>query len=1079
MLVQQHSHDSDISHSSDVRSCNWRLETSVGSDTNLCRKRDIGFMRKSTLMRRLWGFQKPLLERSCRFSSYCDWQYAKSNLNSNNSSPEHTKCKCRSINADSKPSLSSQRYKGTKCQSLDLPYVPNTHKLNKQNSLSESIVQSSHIPVKNGSCCSNCTNPLKLDVPTSTETEDYSARNTRTTYNSDSAYTNSHSNLSHSSGRHASFHSNTYSAESLITEAKCKSSTEIKRKLISENCSDSSTQTTNTTNLNVISNLQLSEATLNLIFNEVMRDIEKSPKTNINISTVSTGLTSNLKNPVVLKPQIIQVKQVPSFYLKNDDKSVSKKDQQRKLNYTSSNVVASQSYFESGKIPRDVVPRYSALPRTTSMEVNTSSGESSDRESDNISLVDSLEGSWSHIDVNQNNKFEDRLNKVTTSLLPDNSIKTEKVNEKSSVFFIPIETNNKNVVRSVADHLPDRVRDRLSNRQIKRQQKLREAKDKLASSKSDSNYISASENGNIVQCSVNNNKYSSNSCTSSNSNKIKKKNKPLLPNINQYRKHKNVSKSNARTEGIERYKDRAKGKRKGFSCQEFDAEKCTGFSKMTEVEKLSPLSDRKKNYSYDVIPNKIYHKTKLSNSNKHIEIIEIVDCMGALPDQTSKRSPKVKTSKIPILVQSKLPSISKDLKNQKPTFLDFDQIHKKEPKVDQLIANILIDALNKADLHSPEDKNHLTTSKVEKRPSATQIRQGVKYQQKFEIIPEERTSTKTTSEDPSNSSSENGNEEKHSNEINEQLTTKLDIPNEQQKSSEPNVDTSKHWVTLYAVHKNEESPHRTSDEGKKQQFPRHQYFNKNINTYTPKSQNINQNFNSDRIVSKHTTNNHMDCWSSSDQENQMKALYPLPSIYRNQQRRGRLRNSGSSVANKHSAGEWTVTVSGVTSGKEFAPDLEMRLMFPHNSKSNLSDRSKSEARDVNEKQTFITKRSRTGTTQIGNFRNSRLPDIMKQQPTKLSRNTESIHTVRHLKDGIIEPRQTRTSTRRLVLNRPQTFVVPSNYMEINVEDNNIKDIIKKFPGILKITGNAITPESKPKLTSINERDVTRHLHHNS
>ncbi|KAK4871984.1 hypothetical protein RN001_016108 [Aquatica leii] len=1083
MLVQQRSQDGDSAHNSDVRSCNWRLENGVGSDPNLSKKRDVGFMRRSTLMRRLWGSHKPLSERSCRFSSYYDWQHGKSSLSlsSNNSSPEHIKCKCKYLSDDSK-SL-SKRCQGPKfSQSLDLKKVPSVDKISNRRSYSE---QSSQVPESKNSCCSNCTNATVPEIPSSsyesrtktieTESEMYSTRSTitDTTENSDSAYTNTRSNITHSS---SDVYSNTYSTEKFIaengnaSETQCKNN-QVKQKLIPEKVSDSSTQTTSTTNLNVISNIQLSQATLNLIFNQVLQDVQKSPQTNINISTVSAGITPSRSNAALLKPQIIQVKQVPSFYLNNAESNTCSKDQQhRVLKYMVGNVGTGSSYCKTAENPQVVVPRYSALPRTTSMEVNTSSAESSDRESDNLSLVDSLEGSWSPcIDVNQN-KFRD---KPMSPLLPDNSV---KVSEKSSVFFIPIETNTDTIVKSVADHLPDRVRERLSKRQIKRQQKFREAKDKVVSPKSDSNYISASDNGN-VQCNINNNQYGNSSMPSNlNYNKVKKKNKPLLPNIDSYRRTKNVAKPNTKNqEETDNIKEKKIRKRR---TQESTTEKpSVGISRV--LEKLSPLCASKKDFPYNVIPNRIYHKTELSNSNKHIEILEIVECIGTIPNRSTKRYSKSKHSKIPILVQSKLPSISRDFSDQKPTFLDFDQAHKDDPKVDQLIANILIDALNKTD--SPEDKTKVVVSKVEKRPPASQLsqmRQGTKYQQKFEVIPEERGSVKASSEDASNSS-ENGNDTIN-NDNRRGLEKSADVRVEKPVNKNLSA-TSENWVTFYTVRKNEGSPDSTLDEGRKEKLSSERTHNnhhfKNIvdHSETSKSHNVQHNYNQTHVVPKDTMHDSLDCWSSSDQEKRMKVLYPLPSIYRkNQQKKSKLENSETYGTNKSKTGEWTVTVSGVTSGKEFAPDLEMRLIFPQN-------QSNCKPQNDNHRNVAFNKKCRTGTSRTENMRTMhQLPDIGKHKSAKPSMGCDSgclADTTRE--SGTIEPRQTRTSTRRLLLNRPRTFTDSSSYMEVNVEDNSFKDILQKFPGILKITGSAISPERKPKLPSMTERDVTRHLHRNS
>ncbi|KAF5295921.1 hypothetical protein FQR65_LT10352 [Abscondita terminalis] len=926
MLVQQRFQDGDVGHNSDERSSNWRMESSVGSDTNLNRKRDVGFMRKSTLMRRLWGSYKPLSERGYRFSTYNDWQHEKSSLSlsSNNSSPEHTKCKWKCLSEDSK-SLISKRFRGTKLfHSVDLQNVYSMEKINRRSYSENSYSESSEIPETKQSCCSKCTNVTVRDVPTSsyeskatvtrtteTDSELYSTRSTstNTNENSDSAYTNSRSNLTNSS---SDLCSKMYSTENFIAEngnpceAECNNMSDVKQKLIPEKVSDSSTQTTTTTNLNVISNVQLSQATLNLIFNRVLQDVQKSPPTNINISTVNTSTSSNLNSAALLKPQIIQVKQVPSFYLKDGITNTPSMEQQhRVLKCMVSNVGAGSSYCKTAESQQVVVPRYSALPRTTSMEVNTSSGESSDRESDNVSLVDSLEGSWSPgTDMNLN-KFVD---KPISPILPDNSVKSQRVCEKASVFFIPIKTNAETEVKSVADHLPDRVRERLSKRQIKRQQKLRETKDKLVSPKSDSNYISASDNGNLL-FNVNNNQNCSTSTSSNvNSNKIKKKNKPLLPTIESCKRSKNNSRPNAKnTEEFEKLGDKTKTRKRGFRTQDFVIEKCPlGISKRHQevLEKLSPLCGNKKDVSYNVIPSRIYHKTELSNTNKHIEILEIVECIGTMPGRTIKRYTKSKHSKIPILVQSKLPNISKDFRDQKPTFLDFEQVHKDEPKVDQLIANILIDALNKTELHSPEEKSKTVVGKIEKRPSAsqiTQMRQGVKYQQKFDVIPEERGSCKTSSED----NSENGNDIKLQNKTLQNFTDEGEISLNKDFATSP-----KNWVTFYGVHKNEGSLDNTADEGREEKMScdgTNNNHNLRIinNVNTSKSQTMQPNYNQTHIVSKDTLHHSLDCWSSSDQDKQIKVLYPLPSIYRNnQQKKSLFRNSNSSIITKSSTGEF-------------------------------------------------------------------------------------------------------------------------------------------------------------------------------
>lgn len=806
MLVQQQSQDSDIQPPSDVRSCHWRLESGIGSDSNLSKKRDIGFMRKSTLMRRLWGSYKPLSERTSRFSSsFYDSHYGKSNasLNSNTSSPEHVKCKCKCASEEFKTPPVPQKVANVKLQ-------PQTSEQNKIPPEDSAKPQMSHFsPSRSRKTChssSSAENPTSSINSRSSTTKNTSGAEadsencstvTRTTDNSDSAYTNTHSNFTDTSTDNSTAYTSVFSDQFIeengnVGETECENIPQVNNKLLPEGLNDNSTQTTTTTNLNVISNIQLSQSTLNLIFNQVMQDARKSSHTDINISAASS------RDVPIAESNVIQVKQVPSFYLKTEEDKIVNADHHRLLKCMVSNLRTDHLYGKSSGVQGTVVPRYSAVPRTTSMEVNTSSADSTDKE-DNISLVDSLEGSCSpYTDMNLNSRYDDKPVRGDISpLLPDNSIKSNKY-EKASVFFIPIETNSNTEVKSVADHLPDKMRERLCNRQIKRQQKCRETKNQQGSAKSDSNYVSASDNGHQVN--LDNSKQSLlNSLPDINSNKCKKKTKPLLPNIESMKKTK--CKTGPKSEGLEKPKEKSKQYKKKIGKPQLEPHErpphYISKTQHTVLEQLSPSYMTKRDYTYSIVPNRIYHKTEFTNSNKHIEILEIVDCIEPLSHRrSSRRHSKTNHSKIPVLVQSKLPSISKSAKNQKPRFLDFEQGHEDDPKIDQLIANILIDALNKNEPQSsPEDKA-MNDHKVEKRPPVTPpapLRQSNKYQQIFEAIPEERASLKSSSEDASDPIKRAENEEL-----------------KQGASKEKESSVPKGWVTFYTIPKGEDS---TSEEG--------------------------------------------------------------------------------------------------------------------------------------------------------------------------------------------------------------------------------------------------------------------------
>lgn len=236
-------------------------------------------------------------------------------------------------------------------------------------------------------------------------------------------------------------------------------------------------------------------------------------------------------------------------------------------------------------------------------------------------------------------------------------------------------------------------------------------------------------------------------------------------------------------------------------------------------------------------------------------------------------------------------------------------------------------------------------------------------------------------------------------------------------------------------------------------------------------QNINRQIHVVPTISKDVVRDSFDTWRSSDQEKRTKVLYPLPSIYKNQpQKKNRTRNSHSFASHKSTSGEWTVTVSGVTSGREFAPDLEMRLTFPHNNKSlppnSIPDQFSS-------KKHFVKK----GASERYKY-SDQLPDI-KQRDTKAARKCESSRFGTGMRQfSIVEPRQTRTSTRRLLLNRPREYLSPGDYLEIDADNSHVREILKKFPQLLNVTGNAISPERKPRAATMSEKDITKHMYRN-
>lgn len=877
MLAQQReSQDSDTTHASDSRNFSWRVD--VGSDPNLNKKKDSG-MRKSTLLRRLWGNNKPLSERSSRLSgAYYDWQYSfgklssgKSthSLGSTHSSPEHKSMSRRSLNEEFKTSPKHYSKFSPKHQlEVNKNYIQTTGSMpSPKKKLNGNLPIESNF--NNVSSLISIVSDQRISSTTSktteTEFENYSTRSTgststtsRTMYsdNSDSAYTFTHSNYTQSSNSNSNTtQSSQPQTEKLDNKLSTDQNSNRKKKSDPENyvkysAVSESTQTSDSTNLNVISNVKLSQSTLNLIFNQVLQDVQNKSPDSININTFS-AVVSEPSNKLAPDPKVIKVQEMPSFYLKRKDEITITPEHNRIIKYMISNVGTGSPYSKPAEVPQIVVPRFSALPRTSSMEVNTSSGDSTDKESDTMSLVDSLEDPSSpRIDINLNRHDNRPVRGEISPLLPDNSKKIKS--PKNATFFIPIETDAETEVKPVAEHLPAKVKEKLSKRQIKREQKM--AKTKLISPRSDSNYISASENGNPIQFIVHNSPdYNLNSAPALfpdiNFNKPKRKSKAVLPSIDPIRKFKSDYETGKNLEDKIKEKLNKSVKRKSVFKAQDASDPFRGKIKTThwstkglqKPEKLTPIYTTRSEYVYDTAPRRIYHKTE--TNDKRIEILEIMECV----DGTGQNQMTRNKSKIPVLVHQKLPKIQQFRRGfEKPAFLDFEQNQISDPKIDQLIANILIDSLNIAEVESAfiesKEPRVITKGNInERRPSAPQPSQiklsGQRYQQKFEVIPEE-LSMQSSFEEAKNNSAEDESNLKQNEKVVEkasEILAKLEISEENENKLEDAEEEvskmskgkeavtivkdeslstiPKGWITFYMLRKSQGSPDSTSDEG--------------------------------------------------------------------------------------------------------------------------------------------------------------------------------------------------------------------------------------------------------------------------
>ncbi|XP_075984773.1 uncharacterized protein LOC142982246 isoform X3 [Anticarsia gemmatalis] len=145
--------------------------------------------------------------------------------------------------------------------------------------------------------------------------------------------------------------------------------------------------------------------------------------------------------------------------------------------------VGAGNYFPAaGDNP--VVPRFSALPHTDSMEVNTSSSDDADLiGSDCTSLVDSLDDPNSPRSVLLRRAYSGRRGELVRSaidvldLLPENVRRddTPQPRDKPESFFIGIKDNEcdcdkENV--NVADRMPEKIKQRLYRRHRKRELRM-------------------------------------------------------------------------------------------------------------------------------------------------------------------------------------------------------------------------------------------------------------------------------------------------------------------------------------------------------------------------------------------------------------------------------------------------------------------------------------------------------------------------------------------------------------------------------------------------------------------------------
>ncbi|KAM3958917.1 uncharacterized protein ACR2FA_007092 [Aphomia sociella] len=435
--------------------------------------------------------------------------------------------------------------------------------------------------------------------------------------------------------------------------------------------------------------------------------------------------------------------------------------------------VGAGNYFQDSN-DNIIVPRFSALPHTDSMEVNTSSSEDVDNVgSDCTSLVDSLDDPNSPRSILLRRSFNpNKRNDLARSaidvldLLPENSYTNQddinQAKEKGESFFIRIKDNDfdcerKNIV--VADHMPEKIKERLYRRHRKREMRLECArrskvkqlkKDLEKQRHSDTNrskkelekdcmaIMNALIDEVIAKVAQDEHK-----CM-----RIKQKSNKVTTS----KSDENISKRNWKKD-LEFYSGKTSGKfiRNSISKSSKTAEKQQVHGKLSLLTHPSIVSDERG-------PRRFYQKSEIQDGNKCIEILEILEYVNgsqSSPDITNSddsqgSGSKNKKSRIPIPVYERPQKIHINNKNLNSRRTSSTIPRDRNTKSNQLITNMLLEVLadneNESDVSEVHNNERLQSMTSPARRASVphyepRLRSNsVKFKRIFDIIPEERSS---------------------------------------------------------------------------------------------------------------------------------------------------------------------------------------------------------------------------------------------------------------------------------------------------------------------------------------------------
>ncbi|XP_059053078.1 uncharacterized protein LOC131847515 [Achroia grisella] len=437
--------------------------------------------------------------------------------------------------------------------------------------------------------------------------------------------------------------------------------------------------------------------------------------------------------------------------------------------------VGAGNYFQDSN-DNIVIPRFSALPNTDSMEVNTSSSDDPDNiGSDCTSLVDSLDDPNSPRSVLLRRSFNNnRRNELARSaidvldLLPENSYTNQdNLNQakESESFFIRIKDNDldcekENVV--VADHMPEKIKQRLYRRHRKREMRLECARrckvkqlkkdlekqrqtdfcrSKRAVEKDCLAIINALIDDVISKIAQDEHKYM----------RIKQK----CNKITTSKSDENVSKRNWKKD-LEYYNNKNSSKAAKNRLQHAD----NMHDNKTEKQihgKLSLLT-HPPIASDDRGPRRFYQKSEIQDGNKCIEILEILEYVNdsnSSPDNTNSDDSqgnvsKNKKSRIPIPIYERIQKTPNNCnKNYKSNICTKITAQENNSKSNHLITNMLLEVLADSENGSNDvihnNERLFSTENSARRSSVPHYEprsrsNSLKFKRVFDIIPEERSS---------------------------------------------------------------------------------------------------------------------------------------------------------------------------------------------------------------------------------------------------------------------------------------------------------------------------------------------------